>query len=332
MRLLIVTDAWLPQVNGVVRTLSQVKANAEALGHDVRVISPDLFTTLPCPGYAEIRLAVAPGRHLAALANSLAPDAIHIATEGPLGYAARRYCLRRGFNFTTSFHTRFPDYIAARLGVPPAVGFAILRRFHRPSSAVLAATASLGNELQRRGFRNVRPWSRGVDTDLFRPGKKDLFDLPRPIFMCVGRVAVEKNLEGFLDLDLPGSKVVVGDGPRLSILKRRYPHVHFTGAKTGTDLARHYAAGDVFVFPSRTDTFGLVLLESLASGIPVAAFPVPGPVDVIGGSGAGCLDEDLAAAARRALQISADVCRAHALQFSWKACTEQFLGHLRPVR
>jgi glycosyltransferase involved in cell wall biosynthesis len=332
MRLLIVTDAWLPQINGVVRTLTQIKAKVEAMGHEVAVISPDLFATLPCPGYAEIRLAIAPCRRLAALADEIAPDAIHIATEGPLGYAARRYCLRRGLHFTTSFHTRFPDYIAARLGIPPAVGFAVLRRFHRPSSAVLAATTSLRGELERRGFRNVRTWSRGVDTDLFRPGEKNFFDLPRPIFLSVGRVAVEKNLESFLDLDLPGSKVVVGDGPRLPALKRRYPSVHFTGAKTGAELARHYAAGDVFVFPSRTDTFGLVLLEALACGLPVAAFPVPGPLDVINGSGAGCLDEDLAAAARRALRISPGLCRAHALRFSWAVCAEQFLGYLQPVR
>jgi len=331
MRLLIVSDAWLPQINGVVRTLSRVKEELERLDHEVHVISPDLFSTIPCPSYPEIRLSLAPGRKLTRLVDHLAPEAIHIATEGPLGHAARRYCLRRGLQFTTSFHTRFPEYVSARLGLPPAVGYAVLRRFHRPSSAVMTATVSLRHELKRRGFRNLRAWSRGVDTDLFRPGPKDLYDLPRPIFINVGRVAVEKNLTAFLDLDLPGSKLVVGGGPQLPALKRRYPNVHFTGTKTGSDLARHYAAGDVFVFPSRTDTFGLVLLEALASGLPVAAYPVPGPLDVIGGTGTGCLSENLADAAIRALNIPTQRCRTQALRHSWKACAEQFLDSLQPI-
>ncbi len=331
MRLLIVSDAWLPQINGVVRTLTRVKDEVERLGHDVHVISPDLFPTLPCPSYPEIRLSLTPGRKLARLIDHLAPEAIHIATEGPLGHAARRYCLRRDQQFTSSYHTRFPEYVAARLGLPLALSYAMLRRFHRPSSAVMTATESLRHDLKQRGFRNLRAWSRGVDTDLFHPGPKDLYDLPRPVFINVGRVAIEKNLTAFLDLDLPGSKMIVGNGPQLPALKRRYPDVHFTGAKTGPDLARHYAVGDVFVFPSRTDTFGLVLLEALASGLPVAAYPVPGPLDVIGGTGTGCLSEDLADAAIRALKISPDRCRTHSLQHSWKACAEQFLSLLEPI-
>jgi 1,2-diacylglycerol 3-alpha-glucosyltransferase/glucuronosyltransferase len=331
MRLLIVSDAWLPQINGVVRTLTHVKAEIERLGHEVHVISPDLFTTFPCPGYAEIRLSLAPGRRLTRLVDQLAPEAIHIATEGPLGLAARCYCLRRDRPFTTSFHTRFPEYVAARLGLPPALGYVMLRRFHRPSSAVMTATDTLRGELARRGFGNLRAKSRGVDTDQFRPGPKDLYDLPRPIFINVGRVAVEKNIPAFLDLDLPGSKVVVGDGPQLPALRRDYPNAHYVGAKTGVDLARHYAAADVFVFPSRTDTFGLVLLEALASGLPVAAYPVPGPLDVIGDTGTGCLSEDLADAAMRALTIPSERCRAEALRHSWKACAEQFLGNLRAI-
>jgi glycosyltransferase involved in cell wall biosynthesis len=330
MRIVIVSDAWLPQVNGVVRTLMRTVEELARLGHEARVISPDLFASLPCPTYAEIRLAVLPRRRLARLIDSFQPCAIHIATEGPLGLSARRYCLRRKLPFTTAFHTRFPEYVKARIGLPLPVGYAALRRFHKPASGVMVATASLEQELGERGFRNLRRWTRGVDTELFRPRDKSFLDLPRPVHLYVGRVAVEKNIEAFLKLDLPGSKIVVGSGPQLAELSRRYPAVRFAGPRQGEDLARHYAAADVFVFPSRTDTFGLVLLEALASGVPVAAFPVPGPLDVVNGAGVGFLQEDLAAAARQALAISPEACRRYALQFSWQRSAEQFLGNLQP--
>lgn len=333
MRIALVTDAWFPQINGVVRTLSWVKSELEAQGYDIEVIAPDHFKTLPCPTYPEIRLAIRPGKRLARMLDAIQPVTIHIATEGPLGFAARRYCLKNGYAFTTSYHTRFPEYINARLPVPLSLGYAFMRWFHGPSSGVMVATETVRGELTQRGFKNLQDWSRGVDTALFRPDKnKDLYDLPRPIFLNVGRVSVEKNIKAFLDLDLPGSKVVVGGGPQLEQLRREYPGVHFTGAKQGEDLARHYAAGDVFVFPSRTDTFGLVLLEALASGLPVAAFPVPGPLDVIGGSQVGVLGEDLGAAALKALDIPPEACRDYALGFTWAACAQQFLGNLRPFR
>ncbi|OYQ33369.1 alpha-mannosyltransferase [Niveispirillum lacus] len=331
MKLLIVTDAWHPQVNGVVRTLTTTRAELERLGHKVEVIAPDRFRTIPMPTYPEIRLALAPGRRVRRMIEEAQPDAIHIATEGPLGFAARRYCLKRKLPFTTAYHTRFPEYVRDRAPVPLSLSYAFVRRFHAPAHSVMVATASIEADLEKRGFTNIRRWSRGVDTDLFHPGPKDLFaHLPRPVFISVGRVAVEKNIEAFLCLDLPGSKVVVGDGPQLAELKAKYPGVTFVGAKHGEDLARHYAAADVFVFPSRTDTFGLVLLEALASGLPVAAFPVPGPLDVIGDSPAGVLDTDLRAACLKAVGIDPALCRDHALRFSWSACAQQFLANLRP--
>jgi glycosyltransferase involved in cell wall biosynthesis len=258
------------------------------------------------------------------------PGAVHIATEGPLGQAARAWCIRRGRPFSTAYHTRFPEYIRARTGMPLALTYAIMRRFHARSASIMVATASIQAELERRGFRNINRWSRGVDTALFRPRDRSFLDVPRPIHLYVGRVAVEKNVEAFLGLDLPGTKLVVGDGPQLPALKQRYPGVRFAGARFGEDLARHYAAADVFVFPSRTDTFGLVLLEALASGVPVAAYPVAGPRDVVGGSDAGVLDEDLGAAARRALTIPRERCRAYAMGFSWERSRDQFLANLRP--
>lgn len=292
------------------------------------MISPDLFRTLPCPTYAEIRLALKPGRKVARMIDEFQPAAIHIATEGPLGIAARKHCLKRGYPFTTAFHTRFPEYVKARTKLPLALGYAYLRRFHRPASAIMVATASIEAELRARGFGNIRRWTRGVDLDLFRPRAKDFFDLPRPVSLFVGRVAVEKNIEAFLGLDIPGTKVVVGDGPAMAELKRKYPNAVFAGTKTGEALARHYAGADVFVFPSRTDTFGLVLLEAMASGVPVAAYPVPGPLDVIAESGAGVLDEDLRAAVLKALTVDPAVCRAHAEKFSWGASIDQFLANL----
>jgi glycosyltransferase involved in cell wall biosynthesis len=330
MKIAIISDAWLPQINGVVRTLMRTIEELQALGHETHVVSPDLFRNLPCPSYAEIRLAVLPARRLARLLDGFQPCAIHIATEGPLGYAARRYCLARGLPFTTAFHTRFPEYVKARIGMPLGAGYSVLRRFHAPASGVMVATLSLERDLDARGFRNLKRWTRGVDTAMFHPRDKAFLDLPRPIHLYVGRIAVEKNVEAFLKLDLPGSKLVVGSGPQLADLKRRYPDVRFAGPRQGEDLARHYAAADVFVFPSRTDTFGLVLLEALASGLPVAAYPVPGPLDVIDGASVGFLDEDLASAVRRALDVSPELCRDYALQFSWRRSAEQFLANLRP--
>jgi glycosyltransferase involved in cell wall biosynthesis len=337
LRVAIVTDAWHPQINGVVRTLTRVIHELEDMGHEVRVVSPDLFRSIPCPTYPEIRLALFPRRKLRALLDSLQPCAIHVSTEGPLGMAARSYCKRRGIPFTTAYHTKFPEYVHARARIPLALTYALIRRFHNDSAGVMVATPSIEAELTARGFSRIRRWSRGVDTDQFRPmpDEADMAEfagLPRPVQLYVGRVAVEKNIQAFLDLDLDGSKVVVGDGPLLAELKRRYPDVRFLGARQGEDLARCYAAADVFVFPSRTDTFGLVLLEALASGLPVAAYPVPGPLDVVDGVGVGFLDEDLARAARSALAISPERCRDYALQYSWRRSAEQFLENLRPFR
>ena len=332
LRILIVTDAWLPQINGVVRVLSSLRAQLLDLGHTVEVISPDQFTTVPCPGYAEIRLALFPAARVRRHMERFRPEAIHIATEGPLGRAARRHCLARGLPFTTAYHTKFPEYIRARTRLPLACGYAAMRRFHRPSACVLAPSPSVARELTAHGFTNVRHWAHGVDTKVFRPQPKDFLALARPIHMYVGRLAIEKNLPAFLDLDLPGSKVVVGTGPARAMLMRRYPQAHFLIANGDAELARYFSAADVFVFPSRTDTFGLVMLEALAAGVPVAAFPVPGPLDVLGDSAAGILDEDLAAAAHRALSIAPEVCRAHALRFSWDEVTRQFLAALQPIR
>jgi glycosyltransferase involved in cell wall biosynthesis len=332
MRILIVTDAWSPQVNGVVRTLQRIKQECEGLGHEVEAISPDQFRTVPCPSYPEIRLALRPGPGIAKRIGTFRPNCIHIATEGPLGFAARRYCVRHGLPFTTSYHTRFPEYIHARLPVPLAVGYAIMRWFHRPSSGVMVATQTIRDDLEGRGFVNVRPWSRGVDTELFHANHEPALDLPGPVYLYVGRVAVEKNLEAFFDQPIErGSKLVVGDGPALERLRAKYQDVHFVGGRHGVELARHYVCGDVFVFPSRTDTFGLVLLEALASGVPVAAYPVPGPLDVVEGSGCGVLDDDLGRAMSGALAIPRERCLAYAGRFSWLRCAEQFVGHLHRI-
>ncbi len=331
MRILIATDAWHPQVNGVVRTLTTMAQAAEALGAQVSFLTPQLFRTIGLPSYPDIRLAVPPASRVAALIAQFDPEYIHIATEGPLGFAVRRYCRKRGLPFTTSFHTRFPEYVSARLPVPEDWVWSVLRRFHASSSAVMAATPALANELRGRGFQHVVLWPRGVDADLFRPREVDL-GLPRPIFLSVGRVAVEKNLEAFLSLDLPGTKVVVGDGPARPALEKQFPRAVFLGAKQGEALAEVYAAADVFVFPSRTDTFGLVLLEALASGVPVAAFPVTGPLDVIGGAPVGILDEDLRAAALRATTLSREACREFALRFGWQHSARAFLDNIAGAR
>ena len=328
MKILIVSDAWLPQINGVVRTLMTTQQELESMGHEVRLITPDLFNTIPCPTYPEIRLALRPVRKVGKIIEEYEPDCIHIATEGPLGLSARYYCYRRRKMFTTSFHTKFPEYLNARFWIPINMTYAMLRWFHGLSKRVMVATKSMRQELEAHGFKNLAPWSRGVDIELFRPQPKDFLQDPRPIYMYVGRVAVEKNIEAFLQLELEGTKYVVGDGPQLEYLRHKYPHARFAGSKTGQELSQYYAAADVFVFPSRTDTFGLVMLEALASGTPVAAYPVPGPIDVVGDSGVGCLDEDLSKAVRNALKIDPMLCRAHALKYSWRACTQQFLNNL----
>ncbi|MCU0888584.1 MAG: glycosyltransferase family 1 protein [Rubritepida sp.] len=331
MRILIVSDAWMPQVNGVVRTLATVRDELFAMGHTVEVVGPDRFLTMPAPSEPDVRLALLPGRRLRRIVDAFAPDAIHIATEGPLGLAARRLCLRRGWPFTTAFHTRFPEYLKARLGVPERMTWALMRRFHKPSAAVMTATASLRDELAARGFANVAAWTRGVDLGLFRPRARGALNLPRPLFLYVGRVAVEKNIEAFLALDLPGSKVVVGDGPVRAALESRFAEAHFLGAKFGEDLAAAYAEADVFVFPSLTDTFGLVIVEALACGTPVAAFPVTGPKDVIGAAPVGALDADLRAAALAALGLDREACRRFAEGFSWRRSAEILLERLAPI-
>lgn len=330
-RILIVSDAWKPQVNGVVRTLEATVEALRARGHEVRLVTPDMFRSFPLPFYPEIRMAMFAGRRVRAIIESFAPDAIHIATEGTLGHAARRYCVKHGVRFSTAFHTRYPDYVSARLPVPKSWVWGWLRWFHRPAVNVMAPTATMKRHLEAEGLTKVQVWSRGVDLSLFGAAYATppaLADLPRPIWMNVGRLAVEKNLEAFLELDLPGTKVIVGEGPQAAELKSRFPKAVYTGAKFGAELAAHYAAADVFVFPSRTDTFGLVILEALASGVPVAAFPVQGPLDVLGDAPAGVMDEDLGAACRRAQAIPADIARAHAQKFTWEAAARQFLGHL----
>lgn len=327
MRLLIVSDAWHPQLNGVVRAIENLAAELTALGDAVEVIGPDRFRNFPMPGYAEIRLAFRPRGALRGMLDQARPDAVHIATEGPLGMAARAICAERGWRFTTSFHTRFAEYVTARTGIPPRLTWALLRRFHNAGAGTFAATPMLREELARRGFRQVLPWSGGVDLSLFQEGEREEWAaLPRPIFLYVGRVAVEKNIAAFLQLDLPGSKVVVGDGPQRAALQARYPEVHFAGWREGDGLVRAYRGGDVMVFPSRTDTFGLVLVEAMACGTPVAAFPVMGPRDVVGAGGV--LDEDLRRACLAALDIPPARARAQAERFSWAASAAGFRAAL----
>ena len=325
MRILIVSDAWRPQVNGVVRTLEAVVAELRALSVEVGMVTPADFATVPLPSYSDIRLAVATPRRLAARIAAFAPDHVHIATEGPLGLAARRACLRSGRRFTTSYHTRFPEYLRARMPVPEAWSYRWLRRFHGAAAGTLVATRTLRDDLEARGFAGLRLWNRGVDTEAFHPRLRERSALPGPVFLSVGRVAVEKNLPAFLDLDLPGTKLVVGDGPDLERLRQAYPAVRFAGALHGEALARAYACADVFVFPSRTDTFGLVMLEALASGLPVAAYPVMGPADIFADGVGGVLSHDLRQAALAALKIPRDEARAKALRHGWRACAERFL-------
>jgi glycosyltransferase involved in cell wall biosynthesis len=331
LRLALVTDAWLPQVNGVVRTLGHTIREIEAAGHEVTVISPADFRTIPCPTYPEIRLALFAGRTVRKRLDALEPDAVHVSTEGPLGLAARNWCVRRRRPFTTAYHTQFPEYVRARAPIPLSVGYAAVRWFHGRATRTLVTTPSMQRQLEARGLRNLHLWGRGVDTAVFRPRGKDFLDLPRPIWLYFGRVAVEKGIGDFLDLNLPGTKLVVGDGPACEELKRRYPSAVFAGYQHGEDLAAHISASDVFVFPSRTDTFGLVLLEAMACGVPVAAYPVTGPVDVVVDGVTGVLGEDLREAALAALQMDPAACRAHAVAHSWEASTRQFLNALAPV-
>lgn len=332
MRIVIVTDAWSPQINGVVISLQRTVAELERRGHAVTVIEPGQFRTIPCPTYPEIRLALFPGRKIARLLRQATPQAVHIATEGPLGFAARRWCGKRKFPFTTSYHTRFPEYVWLRTRLPLWISYGLVRWFHGGARFTMVATETLRRELTDKGFRNLVLWSRGVDTELFRPRAVSFFDDPRPIFMYVGRVAIEKSIEDFLRLDLPGTKIVVGDGPDFEAMRGKYPQVRFTGFKTGEDLAHHVAGADVFVFPSRTDTFGLVLIEALACGVPIAAYPVPGPGDIVHHGKTGFLSEDLRCAALDALALDRAACRAAALTYTWEACTRQFLEHVEAAR
>jgi glycosyltransferase involved in cell wall biosynthesis len=331
MRVLVATDAWHPQVNGVVRTLTSLARTAKGLGVDIEFLSPDGFRTFPLPTYPGLRLALPPRWRIAERIEATNSDAIHIATEGPIGHAVRAYCVRRGLPFTTSYTTRFPEYISARAPIPESWIYAALRRFHNSASVTMVATPSLMAELRQRGFSKLGMWTRGVDTELFHPDRAIELPFPRPIFVCVGRVAVEKNLEAFLSLDLPGTKMVIGTGPCEAELKRRFPDAKFLGQIENGKLAAHVAAADVFVFPSRTDTFGVVQLEALASGLPIAAFPVTGPKDVVADHPVGALDEDLRAACLAALDLNRDACRAFALNYSWENSARQFIGHLQKL-
>ncbi|WP_294121683.1 glycosyltransferase family 1 protein [Sphingomonas sp.] len=342
MRLALASDAWHPQVNGVVRSLSATVERIRQRGIEVETITADQFRTVPCPTYPEIRLALGCGRKVTTRLDAFAPDAVHIATEGPIGWATRRWCRKRGVPFTTSFHTCFPDYVAVRTGLPVDWFWPVMRRFHGAASRVFAVTPTLANELQARGIGPVHLWPLGVDLGLFSPNAEpaaEMAKLPRPIMLNVGRVAVEKNLDSFLSLDLPGTKVIVGDGPALADLKMRYPEAVFLGALHGRELASAYAAADLFVFPSRTDTFGLVNIEALASGVPVAAFPVPGPIDILGRDGMGrnggalpigAVDEDLTEAIQRAMTADRTACVAEAAHYEWDRCTDAFLSGLAP--
>ena len=332
MRIAIVTDAWAPQVNGVVRTLSALRGQLVGRGHQVEVIAPDRFRSIPCPSYPEIPLSLARARSIARIMQDFRPDAVHIATEGPLGIAARRHCLATGRAFTTAYHTHFPEYLAKRTRLPASVFWPLIRRFHRPSAGILVATESVAAQLRAQGLAQTRPWSRGVDLAQFRPdiAPPEAFrSLERPIQIYVGRVAVEKNIEAFLAAEHPGTKVVVGDGPALARLEAEFPAAVFMGKQSGEALAACYAGADVMVFPSHTDTFGLVMIEALACGTPVAAFPVPGPLDVLDES-SGAMDGDLRAATSRALTLDREHCLRRGRSFSWERSTDQFLAALVP--
>ena len=337
MKIFLVTDAWEPQVNGVVRTLSRVVQECRLAGHEVEVVSSnDGFKTMPLPTYNEIKLAIHCKDKVEERFLAFAPDAVHIATEGTLGLAMRSLCLKHRFPFSTSYHTRFPEYVSARLPIPLWAGYAYMRWFHRPSGRMLVATPSMCEELKGHGFTNIEAWSRGVDTDLFHPDKRDVEegvfkDFARPVYLNVGRVAIEKNLEEFLKLDLKGTKVIVGHGPQMAELREKYPDAKFVGPKFGEELSQYFADSDVFVFPSLTDTFGLVILEAMAAGTPVAGFLAPGPRDIIPGSKAGAVGDDLKAAIEECLTLDRADARSYAEKFSWKACAEEFVRNLQQL-
>jgi glycosyltransferase involved in cell wall biosynthesis len=335
LKILIASDAWDPQTNGVVTTLKATIGTLGRLGHEVRVISPQGLASIPAPSYPEIRLAIAPGFHIARTVKSFRPHAIHIATEGPIGVWMRRHCRRHGLPFTTSYHTRYPEYLNARWPIPISVSYAWLRRFHGAAARTFVSSNSLRSQLSSKGFLHLHQWRRGVDLELFRPLRDritaELANVPRPIMVYMGRVAVEKNIDAFLRLDIAGTKLVIGNGPARAELSARHPDTLFVGFRFGDELAAMLSAADVFVFPSLTDTFGLAMIEALACGAPVAAFPVPGPIDVIEPGVTGVLNEDLAEAIRGALLLDRDVCAGRAKAFTWEAATEQFLEGLEPI-
>ncbi|MEO1580487.1 MAG: glycosyltransferase family 1 protein [Pseudomonadota bacterium] len=328
MKIAIVTDAWHPQTNGVVTTLSRTSEALSDMGHDVRMFTPEPYRTIPCPSYPEIRLSLFAGRHLRRSLDDFEPDSIHIATEGPLGFAARRYCKKRDLKFTTSYHTQFPAYVRKRFPIPESWTWAFVRWFHNAAEKTLAPTPAIVAELEHHGFKAPVVWGRGVDTDLFQPSPAHRDARSGPVYLYAGRVAVEKNLEAFAGMKVAGQKIIVGDGPDLKRLQSKYPDCTFTGYKFGTELASIMASADVFVFPSRTDTFGLVMLEAMACGVPVAAYPVPGPIDVVHHGQTGFLDEDLGKACSEALKLSRETCRQHALGNSWAKCSEVFASYL----
>ena len=345
MKIAIATDAWYPQINGVVRTLSATVVELDRRGIEVELITPERFTTVPMPGYSSIRLAMAPRFSSRRMLDAFQPDVVHIATEGPIGWSARSWCKARDVSFTTAFHTNFAQYAAVRTGIDEKRFWPLLKRFHCPSRAVLVSTPSVRDDLERRGFSNCQLWGRGVDHWVFRPvGKQhpEIASLPRPILLNVGRVAVEKNLDAFLSLDVPGTKVVVGDGPDLDRLRQQYPDTHFLGTMSGEELAAAYRSADCFVFPSQTDTFGLVVIEALACGLPVAALPVPGPIDILGHDGrgpdndmpatVGALDRDLKTAVGKALRLDRSAAAVFSMRFTWSAATDQFIASVTAAR
>lgn len=333
LKIAFISDAWQPQINGVVTTVRNTCQNLQAAGHQVKLITPEQFRTFPCPTYPSIKLAYWCAGELTRQLDDFQPERIHIATEGPLGLAARSYCLKRKLTFTTSFHTLFPEYINLRFKLPVAWGYRLMRWFHAPAAKMMVPTATIESRLRARGFSNpIVHWSRGVDGELFRPRDKAFLAYPRPISMYVGRVTIEKNIEDFLSLDLPGSKIVVGDGPQLNALRAQYPQAVYVGFKTGLSLAQYMAAADVLVFPSCTDTFGIVMLDALACGVPVAAYPVPGPQDILQNERIGCMDPDLKQAVLKALTLDGRDCRTYAEHYTWRRCTEQFLSNLMPAR
>lgn len=331
MKFVLVTDAWEPQVNGVVRTWQHVTREMRKLGHETHVLNPAMFKTFGAPRYPEIRLAILPGRSLRRMLNELKPDAIHIATEGPLGMAARKYCVKNNIQFTTSYHTQFPHYLRQYFGIPKTLSYKFIRWFHGQANHTLVPTKQVGKELNNNGLANIIVWSRGVDTELFKTDydvPENIKDLPKPIFVYAGRIAIEKNIEAFLRLDLPGTKLVIGDGPPKESLQKQYPDTTFVGYKFGEELAAHYAAGDVFVFPSKTDTFGVVMLEANACGLPIAAYPVTGPIDVVLQGQTGYVYKDLRQAAIDALKLDKQPCIAYAHRNSWAKCAQTVIDHL----